>query len=272
MNFKKFVTLYIKKYINGMDKTCITKDGIEYVFSHFERNVQIAELLCVKLSYIMKVNMVCRGTFKATKGMAQFIEQYNFRIIPLTQEEIDEVLKKRHENKIATSSKWWKNKRQQPDYTEYRRREGVKPRVKREKVEKKERIVKEKKEKVVRQKKEKVVKETKIVKPTPIRVTAKTLKEMLLRCNGENTPELWNAYYSVAQRLSKKFFRNGSTMIDDMISEAVLCAAMYFVRNAKPEYNLFAYLTEICKRSFAASFNKFNLYGKVTLDAMFEKI
>lgn len=250
-----------------MDKTCITIDGIEYVFPHFERNVQIAELLGVKLSYIMKVNMACRGTFKATKGIAKFIEQYNFKIIPLTQEEIDEVLKKRHENKIATSSKWWENKRQQPDYTEYRRGEGVKPRVKREqkeKKEKKERIVKEKKEKVVRQKK--VVKETKIVKPTPVKVTAKTLKEMLLRCNGENTTELWLAYHSVATRLSRKFFRNGSVMIDDMISEAVLCAAMYFVKNANPEYNLFAYLTEICKRSFAASFNKLNTYDKVSLD------
>jgi len=82
-----------------MDKTIFTLDGIEYIFPDYERNKEIAELLGVKLSYIMKVNMVCRGTFKPSKGIAKFIEKYNFRIIPLTQEEIDEVMAKREENR-----------------------------------------------------------------------------------------------------------------------------------------------------------------------------
>lgn len=247
-----------------MDKTIFTIDGVEYIFSDYDRNKGISELLNVKLSYIMKVNMVCRGTFKATKGIAKFIEKYDFKIIPLSQNEIDEVMSKRDENKKRITNEQWANKRQQSDYTEYRRKEGVKPRVKREK-----------KEKVVREKKEKVVKEKKIikekdriikVKPTSQKVTAKTLREMLQRCNGQNTEELWLAYYSVAERLSRKFHRNGRVMMDDMISDAVLVCAKYFVKNANPNYNVFAYMTELCKRSFANSFNILNTYGQFSLN------
>ena len=251
-----------------MDKTIFTIDGIEYIFPDYERNKEIAELLGVKLSFLLKVNMVCRGTFKATKGITNLIEKYNFRIIPLTQEEIDEVLKKRHENKIRICNEQQANKRQQGNYTEYRRKEGVKPR------EKKEGLIKEKKERKFKEVKEKVVKEKKIikekdriikVKPTSTKVTSKILKEMLQRCNGQNTEELWLAYYSVAERLSRKFHRNGRVMMDDMISEAVLVCAKYFVKNANPNYNLFAYLTELCKRSFANSFNILNTYGQFSL-------
>lgn len=250
-----------------MDKTIFTIDGIEYVFSDYERNQEIAELLGVKLSFIMKVNMVCRGTFKATKGIAKFIEKYDFKIIPLSQNEIDEVMYKRDENKKRITNEQQANKRQQSDYTEYRRGENVKPRVKREKVEKKKRVVREKKEKVVKEKtvKEKVVKPIK-VKPTSTKVTTKTLKEMLARCNGQNTEELWLAYYSVAERLSRKFHRNGRVMMDDMISEAVLVCAKYFVKNANPNYNVFAYITELCKRSFANSFNILNTYSQFSLN------
>ena len=127
-----------------MDKTIFTIDGIEYIFPDYERNKEISELLNVKLSYIMKVNMVCRGTSKPTKGIAKFIEKYDFKIIPLTQEETDEVLKKRHENKIRICNEQQANKKQQGNYTEYRRKENVKPRVKREK---KEKVVREKKRK-----------------------------------------------------------------------------------------------------------------------------
>ena len=252
-----------------MDKTIFTIDGIEYVFSDYERNKIIAELLNVKLSYIMKVNMVCRGTFKATKGIAKFIEKYDFKIIPLSQNEIDEVMYKRDENKKRITNEQQANKRQQSDYTEYRRKEGVKPR------EKKEGVIKEKKERISKEVKEKIVKEKKIikekdriikVKPTSTKVTAKILKEMLARCNGQNTEELWLAYYSVAERLSRKFHRNGRVMIDDMISEAVLVCAKYFVKNANPNYNLFAYITELCKRSFANSFNILNTYGHFSLN------
>lgn len=223
-----------------MDKTCITIDGEEYIFPHYERNKEIAELLNVKLSYILKVNRVCRGKFEPTKGITKFIEKQNFRIVPLTESEMEEALIEKEIKRKRLANEWQANRRKQPDYKEYRRKNNM------------------------AQPKKKVVK--KVTKSKSTVVTNRTLKEMLERCNGENTTELWLAYHSVATRLSKKFFHNGSVMIDDMVSEAVLCAAMYFVRNANPEYNLFAYLTEICKRSFAASFNKLNTYDKVSLD------
>ena len=248
MNFKKFVTLYIDFYIRGMDKTCITIDGKEYVFWHYERNKEIAELTGVKLSFLLKVNRVCRGKFEPTKGIIKFIEKFNFKIVSLTESELKEALIEKEIKRKRLASEWQANRRKQPDYKEYRRKNNI------------------------AQPKKKAVKNVTKTKPKPTSITNRTLREMLDRSGGENTPELWLAYHSVATRLSRKFFRNGSVMIDDMISEAVLCAAMYFVKNANPEYNLFAYLTEICKRSFAASFNKLNNYDKVTLDAMFEKI
>ena len=229
-----------------MDKTCITIDGKEYIFPHYERNKEIAELLGVKLSFLLKVNRVCRGKFEPTKGIKKFIEKWNFRIVSLTESELKEALIEKEIKRKRLASEWQANRRKQPDYREYRRKNNI------------------------AQPKKKAVKN--VTKTKPASITNRTLREMLDRSGGENTPELWLAYHSVATRLSRKFFRNGSVMIDDMISEAVLCAAMYFVKNANLEYNLFAYLTEICKRSFAASFNKLNNYDKVTLDAMFEKI
>lgn len=270
--FLFYTCLFLNKQVffiyTIMDKTVLTIDGIEYVFPDFERNKEIAELLGVKLSYIMKVNMVCRKTFKATKGIAKFIEKYNFKIIPLSQSEIDEIMAKREENRKRITNEQQANKRQQADYTEYRRKDGVKPR------EKKEGVIKEKKERTIKEKKEKVFIEKKViekdkkvkVKPTSTKVTSKILKEMLARCNGQNTEELWLAYYSVAERLSRKFHRNGRVMMDDMISEAVLVCAKYFVKNANPNYNVFAYLTELCKRSFANSFNILNTYGQFSLN------
>ena len=212
----------------------------------------VCKILNVKKSYMQKVTMIATGTCKSniSKNMVKLINDIDLKITPLNKEECDAYLVKRKEElKVYHYEQITKKKELNP-----------KPiRTIKEKVVKEKKVKEPKpiKEKVVKVKKEKVLKPIKRQKA----INNTTLKEMINRANGKNTEELQLAYYSVAKRLSNKFWNRD--FIEDMIMDAVLTCGKYFIKNVNVEKNVFAYLTELCKRSFAATFNLLNVKDKI---------
>ena len=121
-----------------------------------------------------------------------------------------------------------------------------------------------KKEKVV---KEKVIKPPKIKAPKiptkkvsksqnkPLKINSKYLLELISKSKGKCTDELYMAYLSVATKMSKKFWQNND-LIEDMINDAIIICYKYFLKNVDTSQNVFAYLSELIKRSFATTYNK----------------
>lgn len=93
------------------------------------------------------------------------------------------------------------------------------------------------------------------------KVSTKTLKDNQDNYGGKNNDELTMMFYSVAQKMIKKFQRNSEELRHDMVADAIIVCHKQFCKNADSDKNLFAYLSEIIKRSFAMTQNKWNRLG-----------